>query len=145
MKISTKGRYALRIMIDLALNDNGEYIPIKAVAERQGVSVKYIEQIIMLLNRLGYVKSVRGNHGGYRLSRPPKDYTVGMILRCTEGSLSPVPCLDDENNQCPRCEDCLTLPLWTRLNNAINEIFDNTTLYDLMNECAEINSENYMI
>ncbi|MCC8068314.1 MAG: Rrf2 family transcriptional regulator [Ruminococcus sp.] len=145
MKISTKGRYALRIMLDLAIHDKGEYIPIKEVSQRQGVSVKYIEQIITLLSRAGYVKSIRGNHGGYRLSYLPKDYTVGMILRCAEGSIAPVSCLDDEVNQCPRAEICPTLSLWTRLNDAINEIVDNTSLQDMLDECQNIASENYII
>ncbi len=132
MKISTKGRYAVRIMLDLAMNDDGEYIPIKNVAERQSVSVKYIEQIIILLSRAGYVKSIRGNKGGYKLAYSPKDYTIGMILRCVEGSLTPVSCLDDKVNQCPRAKECLTLPLWIKLNKAINDVVDNTTLQDVI-------------
>lgn len=145
MKISTKGRYALRIMLDLSLHNNGEHIPIKDISQRQGVSVKYIEQIITLLSRAGYVKSIRGNKGGYKLSYLPKDYTVGMILRCTEGSLTPVACLDDEVNQCPRAEICPTLPLWIKLNDAINQVVDNTTLQDLLDDAPHVNGENYMI
>lgn len=145
MKISTKGRYALRIMLDLAMNNQGEYIPIKDISERQEVSVKYIEQIISLLNRAGFVRSVRGNHGGYMLSGQPKDYTVGMILRCAEGSIAPVSCLDDAINQCPRSETCITLPLWTRLNEAINQVVDNTTLQDLIDENQQSVNSNYSI
>lgn len=145
MKISTKGRYALRIMLDLAIHNNGEYIPIKDVSQRQGVSIKYIEQIITLLSRAGYVKSIRGNHGGYRLSNSPKDYTVGMILRCAEGSIAPVSCLDDEINQCPRAKICPTLPLWIRINDAINEIVDNTSLQDILDDYHQVNSDDYMI
>ena len=102
MKISTKGRYALRLMIDLAINDDGKCIRIRDIAKRQEISDKYLEQIISILNRAGYIKSVRGPQGGHRLAKHPSEYTVGMILRLTEGSLSPVACLDDEVNQCTR-------------------------------------------
>lgn len=145
MKISTKGRYALRIMLDLAVNNNGEYIPIKEISERQNISVKYIEQIIALLNRAGFVKSVRGNRGGYMIANQPKNYTIGMILRCAEGSIAPVSCLDDEVNQCPRSQNCITLPLWIRLNNAITEVVDNTTLQDLIDDSTNKEDINYMI
>lgn len=144
MKISTKGRYALRIMLDLAMNSQGNFVPIKEISERQEVSSKYIEQIIIMLNRAKYVKSIRGNHGGYMLSMEPKDYTVGMILRCTEGSITPVSCLDDEVNQCPRSNNCITLPLWTRINDAINSVVDNTTLQDLIDDYHS-NKSHYMI
>ena len=96
MKISTKGRYAVRVMLDLALNNNGECIKVKEIAGRQGISEKYLEQIIAVLNRAGYVKSVRGAQGGYRLAREPEAYTVGMVLRLTEGSLAPVACLEED-------------------------------------------------
>jgi Rrf2 family protein len=145
MKISTKGRYALRIMIDLAQHNDGQYVPIRDISVRQGVSVKYIEQIISLLSRAGYLKSVRGNRGGYMLSRSPKEYTVGMVLRCAEGSLAPVSCLDDEINQCPRKEVCPTLPMWQRLNSAINNVVDNTTIQDLLDETSQMPTENYII
>lgn len=102
MKISTKGRYALRLMLDLALHNDGEYITIKAIAQRQEVSDKYLEQIVPMLSRAGYLKSVRGAQGGYRLAKTPKEYTVGMILRLIEGDLAPVACLEDTPNQCPR-------------------------------------------
>ncbi|MDE5649336.1 MAG: Rrf2 family transcriptional regulator, partial [Oscillospiraceae bacterium] len=95
MKISTKGRYALRMMCDIAENDNGTAIPLKEIAGRQNISVKYLEQIVILLSRAGFVKSIRGSQGGYKLTNPPKYYTVGMILRLTEGSLAPVACLED--------------------------------------------------
>lgn len=145
MKISTKGRYALRIMIDLALHNDGQYVPVKDISTRQGVSLKYIEQIITPLNHAGYLKSVRGNRGGYMLSRQPSDYTVGMILRCVEGSLTPVSCLDDGVNSCPRSSVCLTLPLWHKLNDAINSVVDTMTLQDLLDGCPQANSENYMV
>ena len=128
MKISTKGRYALRLMLDLALNSGDIPVPIKDIAVRQGVSDKYLEQIISSLNKAGYVKSIRGPQGGYKLSKTPADYTVGMILRLTEGSLAPVACLEDEVNQCVRQESCATLELWNRLDVAIKGVVDQITL-----------------
>lgn len=132
MKISTKGRYALRLMLDLAVNDKGEKIRIKDIAERQEISDKYLEQIISVLQKAGYVKSLRGPQGGYCLAKEPKEYTVGMILRLTEGSMSPVACLDDEVNQCSRQEECATLILWHKLDDAIKSVIDQYTLLDLM-------------
>lgn len=144
MKISTKGRYALRLMLDLALNNTGEPVRIKDIAARQEISDKYLEQIISTLNKAGFVKSIRGPQGGYRLSKEPEKYTVGMILRLTEGSLAPVPCLDDEVNHCERQDGCVTLRLWQMLNNAISDIVDKVTLADLMEWQSRI-SENYVI
>lgn len=144
MKISTKGRYALRLMLDLALNNTGEPVRIKDIAARQEISDKYLEQIISALNKAGFVKSIRGPQGGYRLSKEPEKYTVGMILRLTEGSLAPVPCLDDEVNHCERQDGCVTLRLWQMLNNAISDIVDKVTLADLMEWQSQI-SENYVI
>lgn len=144
MKISTKGRYALRLMLDLALNNTGEPVRIKDIAARQDISDKYLEQIISTLNKAGFVRSIRGPQGGYRLSREPEKYTVGMILRLTEGSLAPVPCLDDEVNHCERQGGCVTLRLWQMLNNAISDIVDKVTLADLMEWQNQI-SENYVI
>ena len=132
MKISTKGRYALRLMLDLAMNNTGEFIPLKNVSERQDISVKYLEQIITVLVKAGFVKGLRGSRGGYKLSKTPEDYTVGMILRLTEGSLAPVACLDDEVNTCERACDCITLGLWQELYDAINGVVDNITLADLI-------------
>ena len=134
MKISTRGRYALRLMLDLALNDNDQYITIKSISERQEISGKYLEQIISVLNRAGYVKSIRGAQGGYKLARPAQEYTVGMILRLIEGSLAPVACMDDEPNACPRCEKCATLGVWEKVNKAVSEVVDNITLKDLVEE-----------
>lgn len=131
MKISTKGRYALRLMLDLALCPSGEYIKVKDIAARQELSDKYLEQIIAVLGKAGYVKSVRGASGGYRLTRSPADYTVGMILRLTEGSLAPVACLEDEVNQCPRFQQCATVEVWKRLQQAVNLVVDTMTLADL--------------
>lgn len=132
MKISTKGRYALRLMIDLATNDDGNPIRIKDVAERQGISEKYLEQIISVLNKAGYVKSVRGPQGGYILKRKPEEYTVGMILRLTEGSLAPVACVEEDESDCERKSGCVTYLLWKKISNAINDVVDTVTLKDLV-------------
>ena len=132
MKVSTKGRYALRIMVDLAQNDNGEFIRLKDISDRQNITIKYLEQIMPLLTRAGYVKSYRGNNGGYRLARRPEEYTVGDILRTTEGSLAPLACLEDDPNQCPRCNECTTLPFWAGMWKVINDYVDHVTLEDLV-------------
>lgn len=137
MKISTKGRYAVRVMLDLALHDTGEYIKVKQIAERQEISEKYLEQIISVLNKAGYVKSVRGAQGGYRIAGDPQDYTVGMILRQTEGSLSPVACLEASAEKCSRCDICETLPVWKELDAAINQVVDGVTIADLVKRQAE--------
>ena len=134
MKISTKGRYAVRVMLDLALNNTGECIKVKEIANRQGISEKYLEQIIAVLNKAGYVKSVRGAQGGYRIAREPKEYTVGMILRLTEGSLAPVACLEEGADECERCDTCETLEVWKKLYDAINDVVDNVTLADLVEQ-----------
>ena len=132
MKISTKGRYALRLMLDIALNDAKTPVRIKDIAERQQISDKYLEQIVSSLNKSGYVKSFRGNNGGYMLAKKPEEYTVGMILRLIEGSLAPVACLDDDINNCTRADRCPTLILWEKLYDAISEVVDNITLADLI-------------
>ncbi|MBO5237693.1 MAG: Rrf2 family transcriptional regulator [Lachnospiraceae bacterium] len=132
MKISTKGRYALRLLIDLATNYEGEPIRLKDVAERQDISIKYLEQIISTLNKAGYVKSVRGAQGGYVLVKKPKDYTVGMILRLTEGSLAPVACIEDKEMTCERMQNCVTIKVWEKINDAVNNVVDNITLQDLV-------------
>lgn len=134
MKISSKGRYAIQLMVDLALNNTGDYITIKSIAERQDLSIKYLEQIIAILNRAGYVKSTRGSRGGYKLAKDPAEYTVGMILSLTEGNLAPVACLEDETNQCERSDKCITLSIWKELNEAIYNVVDNITLADLVNK-----------
>ena len=132
MKISTKGRYAVRVMLDLALNDTGEYVKVREIAKRQEISEKYLEQIIAVLNKAGYVRSTRGAQGGYKIAKDPSQYTVGMILRLTEGSLCPVACLETESNECERCETCETLQVWKDLNNAINKVVDSVTIADLV-------------
>ncbi|MBR1702238.1 MAG: Rrf2 family transcriptional regulator [Lachnospiraceae bacterium] len=133
MKISTKGRYAVRVMLDLALNNTGECIKVKDIAARQDISEKYLEQIIAALSRAGFVNSVRGAQGGYRLSKAPENYTVGMILRVTEGSLAPVACLDEGAEACERCDTCETLEVWRELARAIDNVVDNVTIADLVN------------
>jgi len=120
------------MMLDLAMH-NDEYSPIKLIAERQGISNKYLEQIITVLSRAGFVKSVRGSQGGYKLTRPAGEYTVGMILRQIEGNLVPVACMEDEPNQCPRAEICATLDVWKQIDEAVNKVVDNITLEDLVN------------
>ena len=128
MQISTKGRYALRLMLDLAIHNTGELVKIKA---RQGISEKYLEQIISSLKKAGYVRSLRGAQGGYMLAREPQTYTVGSILRLTEGSMKPVACLEDDPNQCARAGECVTLRLWEMLDDAIEGVLDKVTLQDL--------------
>lgn len=145
MKISTKGRYALRVMLDLAINNTGEYIPLKDISERQGITVKYMEQIIPLLKRSGFLKSTRGNNGGYKLSHPAESYTVGDILRAAEGSLVPVACLEDDENQCCRSTVCPTLKFWTGLEKAVNDYVDSVTLQDLLDEHEALVGSNYSI
>ncbi len=132
MKISTKGRYALRIMIDLAENINQGPIRVKDIASRQGISEKYLEQIISMFNKAQYVKSVRGAQGGYLLTKEPKEYTVGMILRLAEGSIAPVSCVEDAFGECDRREKCVSAKLWQKMNDAVNEVVDNTSLQDLL-------------
>lgn len=132
MKISTRGRYALRLMLDLAMNDEGNPIRIKDVAERQGISDKYLEQIISILNKAGYVKSVRGPQGGYLLRKKPEDYTAGMILRLTEGSLAPVACVEEDAVDCERQKGCVTYLLWKKINEAVSSVVDTVTLKDLV-------------
>lgn len=128
MKISTKGRYAVILMLDLATYNTGEPVRLKDIAKRQQISEKYLEQIISLLNRAGFVKSIRGPQGGYMLKNPPEQYTVGMILRQTEGSLTPVS-IDDETSY---ERQSVTTRIWTKMEGAINEIVDGITLKDLV-------------
>ena len=138
MKISTKGRYALRVMLDIAMHDDGKFIPLKDIAMRQELTVKYLEQIISLLNKAGYLQSLRGNSGGYRLTKRPDEYIIGDILRITEGSMAPVACLDDHPNQCERASSCKTLQMWENFYKLINEYFDGITLEDLLEQNADM-------
>lgn len=144
MKISTKGRYALRLMMDLAENNNGSPISLKDVAKRQDISDKYLEQIISILNKAGYVRSVRGAQGGYMLKMEPQNYTVGMILRRTEGSLAPVACIEDDEIVCDRQQQCVTSIVYKKINDAISGVVDNITLQDLVDWQNEKNG-NYVI
>ena len=130
MKISTNGRYALRVIIDLAVNDKGDYVSLKDISNRQEVSLKYLEQIMAMLNKAGYVKSTRGNNGGYRLAKLPEEYKVGDILRKTEGDLAPIACVNGE--ECGKRENCKTFKFWQGLDNVINEYVDSKTLADLI-------------
>ena len=131
MRISTKGRYALRLMLDLALNNTGEPISLKDIARRQEISDKYLEQIISVLNKAKYVKSIRGAQGGYILTKRPEEYTVGMILRLTEGSLAPVSCLAQGAAPCRRMSSCRTYDMWKGLDDLIEDYFGKITLADL--------------
>ena len=132
MKISTKGRYALRLMTDVAAHDETGYVSLKDVAARQNISPKYLEQIAGLLAKAGMLRSGRGAQGGYRLAKEPESYTVGSILRLTEDSMAPVSCLESGADACPRAAVCRTLPLWQGLDKVINDYLDNITLADLM-------------
>lgn len=131
MKVSTKGRYALSVMIDLAMHNNGEFISLKDIATRQGISIKYLEQIVALLNKAGYLKTARGNNGGYKLTKGPEEYRVGDILRATEGDLAPIMCLG-EDGDCVKKKDCITYSFWEGLDRVINEYVDSKTLADLL-------------
>jgi Rrf2 family protein len=134
MMISTKGRYALRVMVDLAQNaSEDKFISLKAISKRQEISLKYLEAIIGILNRAGFVKSLRGVNGGYRLTRDPANYTVGEILRLTEGGLTLVDCVSCKNDfHCSRSADCLTQPIWASLDKVINDYLDGVSLYDVV-------------
>ena len=132
MMVSTKGRYALRIMLDLAQQEPETFISLTSVSGRQGVSVKYMEAIVAILNRAGFVESQRGKDGGYRLRRKPSEYTIGSILKLTEGSLAPVSCLDCDQNGCDRADHCLTLHMWQRLDEIIDGYLEVITLQDLL-------------
>ncbi len=141
MKFSTKGRYALRMMLEFALHP-GECTKINQVAERQQISDKYLEQIVTILSRAGYVKSRRGAQGGYYLTKDPSEYTIGMILRLTEGNLAPVSCMEDEINQCSRSDNCACLMVWEKLDHAITEVIDSFTLADLVEEQKRLDGEH---
>ena len=136
MKVSTKGRYALRIMIDLAQHNDGEAVSLKDIARRQEVSAKYLELIIAILNKAGFVQSTRGKSGGYRLAKAPADYTVGSILKLTEGSLAPVACLGTGERTCSRACHCEALPMWEQLDRIIDDYLESVTLQDLLSPAA---------
>ena len=132
MIVSTKGRYALRVMIDLAENANDGYIPMKDIAARQKLSLKYLERIVPALSKNNLIEGVHGKGGGYRLTRTPNQYTVGEILRLTEGDLAPVSCLECSAEPCERMDECRTIGMWSKFNKLTNEYFDSITIADLM-------------
>ena len=140
--ISTRGRYALRVLVDLAEHENGGFLPLKEIAARQDISLKYVEQVMSLLSANGLVATAHGKGGGYRLNREPRDYRIGDILRATEGTLAPVACLEENASPCSRAAECRTLPLWKKLSDAISNCLDGMTLADLMR--VEL-PENYVI
>ena len=145
MKISTKGRYALRMLVDLAEHQSEGFVALKDIAGRQNISKKYLEQIVPVLNNSGFLQTNRGYQGGYRLSRTPDKYTVGDILRLTEGSLAPVACLENSPNLCERQNECATLHVWEGLYKVINEYLDGITLQDIIDRKAEMNGNDYVI
>ena len=132
MKITTKGRYAVRVMIDLAENAGSAVVPLRGISERQEVSLKYIEKIVPLLTKAGFLEGVHGKGGGYRLCRAPENITVGEVLRVTEGELAPVSCLECGAKPCSRAAYCKTLPMWKEYNRLTNEYFDHISLADLL-------------
>jgi len=132
--ISTKGRYALRVMMDLAQHSEDGFISIKTISDRQAVSMKYLETIVAILNKAGMVESLRGKDGGYQLIKAPEDYTVGSIVKLVEGSLAPVSCLECADNTCERAEHCLTLPMWKKLDHIIDDYMESVTLKDLLEQ-----------
>ena len=137
MIVSTKGRYALRVMVNLAQHDREEYLPLKEIAEAEGISQKYLESIMTTLSKAGFVDAVHGKGGGYRLNRPAEDYTVGGILKLTEGSLATVSCTTQGPSACSRSTCCQTLPMWERLDKMIDDFFEGITLSDLLKEASE--------
>ena len=134
MIVSTKGRYALRVMLCLAQRGGDEYVPLKEIAEAEEISQKYLESIMTILSKAGFLDAVHGKGGGYRLNRAPEDYTVGSILRLTEGSLAPVSCTTQGAAACSRSTCCQTLPMWEKLEKMIDEFFEGITLADLLKE-----------
>lgn len=133
MKISTKGRYALRLMLDIAQYSDGGFVPLRDIAQRQDISMKYLEQIVSQLCKAGYLKSIRGPQGGYKLAKPESEYTAGDILRAAEGSLCPVACAGDDTEKCIRYGSCEMAPFWAGLRRAIDQYVDSVTLADLKN------------
>lgn len=145
MKISTKGRYAVRMLLDLAQHKENGFIALKDIAERQEISKKYLEQIVPVLNRSDILLANRGSQGGYKLAKTPDKYTVGMILRLTEGSIAPVACLENDPNECPRSGECPTLFIWKGLNDVIANYLDGITLQDILDKQIESYSNDYVI
>lgn len=145
MKISTKGRYALRMLLDLAEHQNGEFIALKDIAERQSISKKYLEQIVPLLNNSGILKTNRGYQGGYMLASAPSNYTIGKILKITEGGIAPIACLENNTLECERAADCMTLPMWKGLYKVIDDYLENITLQDILDQFRAQKTDSYNI
>ena len=142
MMISTKGRYALRVMLDLAENQRDSYIPLKDIAKRQGISEKYLETILPVLIKNNYLEGLRGKGGGYKLSRKPEAYTIGSILKLLENGMAPVSCLENQKNGCDRAAECKTLPMWEALYKMIDDYFEGITLADL---CGDNPQRDFVI
>ena len=143
MKISTKGRYAIRVMLDLAKQGSGEYIPLLDIAKRQDISEKYLESIVAVLSKNDFLMFLRGKGGGYKLVKRPEEYTVGSILKLVEGSFAPVACLEKKPNRCERSAECETLKMWEGLEKLLEEYFGSITLADLMEQ--ENGADYYII
>ena len=143
MKISTRGRYAIRVMIDLAEHNTGEYIPLMDIAKRQEISEKYLEAIVASLSKNGFLISLRGKRGGYRLAKSPEEYTIGSILKITEGPFTPVACLEQTPNTCERAGHCKTLKMWEGLQNLLEDYFEGITVQDLLNDGPRV--DDYVI
>lgn len=142
MLVSTRGRYAIRVMIDLAEHMNGKYIPMKEIADRQDVSLKYMTKIMQAMTKSGMLDGQHGKGGGYKLNRDPEEYRVGDILRLTEGTLAPVACIDETDCKCDRSFECRTRPMWNELDKLISEYLDGITIADLMEGDT---ADNYVI
>jgi Rrf2 family protein len=145
MKISTKGRYSLRMLLDLAEHKHDGFVALKDIAERQGISKKYLEQIVTLFNHTDYLRTNRGYQGGYMLAKEPAQYTVGEILRITEGGLSPVACMEDDPILCERSSHCKTLPIWRGLDKVMSEYLDGITLQNIVDDYQDPGADEYYI
>lgn len=143
MKISTKGRYALRVIIELAQRNTEGYVSLKSIAESQEISMKYLEMIVSILHAAGFVMSHRGKNGGYKLAREPREYTVGSVLKLTEGSLAPVSCLEGQENTCVRADQCITLSMWKKLDTIVDNYLESVTIEDLISR--QDSRDNYCI
>jgi Rrf2 family protein len=138
LKVSTKGRYALRMLLDLAEHRDDGFMSLKEIAEKQNISKQYLEQIVSLFSTSDMLNANRGKNGGYMLAKEPSQYTIGAILRITEGNLAPVSCLENELNKCGRAEFCKTLPMWEGLKDVINNYLDNVTLQDILDKAHKV-------
>jgi len=145
MKISTKGRYSLRILLDLAEHKDEGYIPLKTIAERQGISKNYLDQLMMILNRSDFLKTTRGAQGGYMLAKEPCEYTLGDIIRLTEGNIAPTSCLENGGEDCDRYNECVSRQAWQGLGDVMSDYLDSVTLQDILEKNAENPSDNFMI